>query len=105
LGSVGDWGWFAMFETLNEFLKTLSNLVWMILSWCWMLISLLLLPFPLNLAVAFFPLYVGIARCWNEILRIARLGFAYDRVREIPEEQMQRAFDDLEKERKKNKPL
>jgi uncharacterized membrane protein YccF (DUF307 family) len=94
-----------MLDTLKEFLKTLSNVVWMILSWCWMAISLLLLPFPLNLAVAFLPLYVGIARYWNEVLRIARLGFAYDRVREIPEEQMQRAFDDLEKERKKDKSL
>ena len=70
-----------------------------------MIAGLVFLPFPLNLVVAFFPLYVGIVRYRNEILRIAKLGFVYDRVREIPEEQMQRAFDELEKERKKNKPL
>jgi hypothetical protein len=35
----------------------------------------------------------------------ARLGFVYDRVREIPEEQVQKAFEEIEKQRKKSKPF
>lgn len=94
-----------MLDTMKEFLKTLWNVVWLILSSCWMLLVLVFLPFPLNFVIALLPLYVGITRYRNEVLRIARLGFVYDRVREIPEEQVQKAFEEIEKQRKKSKPL
>jgi hypothetical protein len=70
-----------------------------------MLLALVFLPVPLNFVIALLPLYVGIIRYRNEILRITRLGFVYDRVREIPEEQLQKAFEEIEKQRKKSKPL
>jgi len=70
-----------------------------------MLLALVFLPVPLNFVIALLPLYVGIIRYRNEILRITRLDFAYDRVREIPEEQAQKAFEEIEKQRKKSKPL
>ncbi len=94
-----------MSDTPKQFLLTLAAPVLLVLAFCYMLLSLSVVAFPLNYASASLPFWIVFGFWLREMRRRQRLGFVHERVREIPEEQMRLALEEIEKERKKSKPL
>lgn len=94
-----------MSDAPKQFLQTLAVPVLSVLAFCYILLSLCVVAFPLNYASASLPFWIVFSFWLREMRRRQRLGFAHERVREIPEEQMRFALEELEKERSKSKPL
>jgi len=94
-----------MSDAPKQFLQTLAVPVLFVLAYCYMLLSLSIVAFPLNYATASLPFWIVFSFWLKEMRRRQRLGFVHERVREIPEERMRLALDEIEKERSKSKPL
>jgi hypothetical protein len=94
-----------MSDAPKQFLQTLAIPVLFVLAFCYMLLSLCIVAFPLNYATASLPFWVVFSFWLGEMHRRQRLGFVHERVREISEERMRFALEEIEKKRNKNKPL
>jgi len=94
-----------MDDSIVQFAQILAVPIVIALAYCYMLASLGAFCFPINYAAASLPFWITFAFWLREMNRRQTLGFAHDRLREIPEEQMNKALDEIERLLKKRKPL
>jgi len=92
-----------MFELLTNPATYVS--CYMILGVSCSLLLLICTPYPANYAAFLIPWVPAFIAFIKEQQRQIRLGFAHERVREIPEEQMAQALDYIERQMKKTKKL
>ena len=101
---------YKMLDDIEAFFVSIAPALALILAWCYMLLALALIkPVPLNYIGATLPVAIAYYLWRREMIRKERLGFAHDRIREIPllrqEEALKEYIERVEKERKKTKPL
>lgn len=94
-----------MVSDYHYLLENISKPALVIVSLCYILLALVFVPCPWNYLAAPLPAYIVFLYDLKDEQRQIRLGFAHDRVREIPQERMERALDDIERDRKKTRPL
>lgn len=92
-------------STVIEFLKTLSAPIFIVVAFCHTMLSLVLVPMPLKYPVASIPFDIAFYYWCKEMYRRRKLGFVHERVREIPQERIDKALEEIEQERAKTRQL
>jgi hypothetical protein len=90
----------------DGFAKTLFFCIFVVLGLLWCMLCLGCVE-PLWLKAVSAPgfVYVAVFWKWQDVKRFNLLGFAHERVREISEEEMKQAMDEVESWRKKNRSV
>ena len=89
-----------MSDTAKSFLETLFACIAPVIGFCWPFFWLIFVPFPFNVAVAGAPFFIALYFFRKQIQRFLKIGYANECVREISQERVDKALEELAKTRK-----